>query len=104
MYTSKTNSVVSLIVPTSMKYLIDVDETVYPFSSSFDIGNYDLEAARRLVTEMCDWLNTTIGYSPKWRIASNSDSWWDITISDEICIIFLFKTEGDAIAFKLRWL
>lgn len=104
MSTSKTQSLINLIVPTSMKHLIDVDETVYPFLSSFDIGDYDLKKARKAITEICDWLNKTIGHSPRWTIASNSTCWWDITTSDEICIVFLFKTEEDAVAFKLRWL
>ncbi len=103
MPSSKTQSLIDLIVPSPSKFFINVDETAYPFLSTFDIGDYDLEGARELVTEVCNWLNTTIGHSPKWKIASNSASWWDITTSDEICIVFLFKTEEDAVAFKLRW-
>ena len=101
---TKTQSLIDLIVPAPTKSFIDADETVYPFLSSFDVSDFGLERARELVTEICDWLNTTIGPSPKWKIASNSASWWDITASNEICIVFLFKTEEDAVAFKLRWM
>ncbi len=96
-------SLLYLIVPKSMdSSFVDIDQTVYPFLTPLDLGDYDLEGAQELVADICRWLDITIGPCPKWSI-SYSSTWWG---NDDggIDMIFLFKTEEDAVAFKLRWL
>lgn len=96
-------SLLYLIVPASRESsFVDVDQTVYPFLTPLNLGDYDLEGAQELVAEVCQWLDITIGPIPKWSISCPSIWWGNDAV--EISMIFLFKAEGDAIAFKLRWL
>ena len=98
----KSQSLMDLILPTSVEYsYTEADETVYPFLTPFYLGDYDLEGARDIIAEICEWLNITIGPSPQWSI-SKSSPWWGGNDID-IGMILLFKTEEDAVAFKLRW-
>jgi len=95
-------SLLHLIVPAWRESsFVDVDDLAYPFLSPLDLGDLDLENAQALVTEICNWLDATIGPGPKWSISYPS-SWWGN--DDTINMIFLFKTKEDAVAFKLRWL
>lgn len=96
-------SLLYLIVPASRESsFVDIDQTVYPFLTPLDLGDYDLEGAQELVAEICQWLDTTIGPGPKWSI-SHPSTWWG-NDDVEISMIFLFKSREDAVAFKLRWL
>lgn len=96
---SAPKSLFDLILPTSMEYShIKIDETVYPFSAPFYLDGYNLKGAQELVAQICEWLNITIGPCPRWSV---SKSWG--SDYDGIRMVFLFKTEGDAVAFKLRW-
>lgn len=96
-------SLIDIIIPTSIESSsVDV-EMSYPFLSPLDLGDLDLESAQTLVEEICEWLDTTIGLGPKWRISTNTPSWWGHD-DNGVSMIFLFKTKEDAVAFKLRWL
>ena len=94
-------SLFNLILPLWIQPSLKVDKTVYPFLAPFDLGDYGIEEAQEVITEICEWLNSTIGPVPKWGIDRETpDCFKD---DNEINIIFLFKMEKDAVAFKLRW-
>ncbi len=96
-------SLLHLIVPSPRQSsFINVDHLSYPFLSSLDIGHMDVDESRKLVTEICEWLDITIGPTPKWGI-SRPLTWWG-PVDEEINMTFLFKLKEDAVAFKLRWL
>jgi len=95
-------SLLHLIVPAWRESsFVDIDDLAYPFLSSLDIGDLDIEGAQELVAEICNWLDATIGPGPKWSISYPS-TWWGT--DDTINMTFLFKLREDAVAFKLRWL
>jgi len=98
---STEKSLFNLILPLWIQSSLEVDKAVYPFLAPFDLGDYSIEEAQEVITEICEWLNLNIGPVPKWGIDRETPDW----LSDnEINMIFLFKTEKDAVAFKLRWM
>jgi len=100
---SMSESLLHLVVPPPRQSsFINVDHLSYPFSSSLDIGHMDIDESRELVEEICKWLDTTIGPIPKWGI-SRPLTWWG-PVNQAINMVFLFKMEKDAVAFKLRWM
>lgn len=104
---STPKSIIDLIVPISLEHLADEDESIYPFTGLLNLGGCDIDTARELVSDVFKWLNTTIGLYPKWSISYPAPHWWGHNEEKDdgnIIMIFLFKTEGDAVAFKLRWI
>jgi len=99
-------SVIDLVAPFSLEHLADEDEAIYPFTGSLNLGDQDVDAARKLVSDVFEWLDTTIGSHSKWSISYPAPHWWGYNEEKDdnnIIMIFLFKTEEDAVAFKLRW-